>query len=85
MGWTTVLDNMMCIETETIDDALIYLNEKLDNKFYYGEFSEFGNKRFEIVEYDSIEKCRVKYWMAWKDTEINGATVIKFRISDRVY
>lgn len=83
--WTSITDSMMCVETHTIDDALIYLNENCENKFYYGEDSEFGNKNFEIIEYDPIKKKRVKYWQAYLDKEMDGAVVVEFRISERVY
>lgn len=83
--WTLIMDDMMCVQRDTIDEALIYLNENYDNKFYYGEDAEFGKKNFEVVEYDPIKKERVKYWKAYVDKEIDGETVVEFRISDRVY
>ncbi len=85
LTWNCVTDKVMCVETETINEALIYLNENLDNKFYYSEDAEYDNKKFTIIEYDPIKKERVKYWKAWKGKEMDGATVIEFRISDREY
>lgn len=83
--WTIVMDDMMCVQRNSIDEALIYLNENYPNKFYYGEDAEFENKNFEIVEYDPNLKIRMKYWKAYLDKEIDGSIVVEFRISDREY
>lgn len=83
--WTLVMDDMMCIQRDTIDEAIIYLNENYPNKFFYSEDAKFGDKYFSVDEYDPIAKQRVKYWKAYLDKEIDGSTVVEFRISDREY